>query len=136
MLTTTIGSYPKPAEVPVRDWFRRDDGTDRAEPTAGYAEILRQYGARLATITIEDAHCPNDLSLLEGFTRTKVILGVMAIGRSRVEEAEEVREHLRAALEHIEAERLIAAPDCGLGLLGRDLARQKLEVLTAAAHSL
>jgi 5-methyltetrahydropteroyltriglutamate--homocysteine methyltransferase len=47
-----------------------------------------------------------------------------------------VRERLRAALEHIEAARLIAAPDCGLGLLGRDLARQKLKVLTAAAHSL
>jgi methionine synthase II (cobalamin-independent) len=30
----------------------------------------------------------------------------------------------------------MAAPDCGLGLLGRDLARAKLAVLAEAAHSL
>ncbi len=86
-------------------------------------------------VSIEDAHRPNDLSLLEHFSRTKVILGVIAIARSRVEEVEEVRDRLRAALEHIDAHRLLAAPDCGLGLLGRDLARQKLKVLTEAAHS-
>jgi 5-methyltetrahydropteroyltriglutamate--homocysteine methyltransferase len=65
-----------------------------------------------------------------------VILGVIAIARSRVEEVEEVRDRLRAALEHIDDDRLLAAPDCGLGLLGRDLARAKLQVLTEAAHSL
>ncbi len=87
-------------------------------------------------VSIEDAHRPNDLALLERFARTKVILGVIAIARSRVEAVEEVRARLRAALEHIDAHRLIAAPDCGLGLLGRDLARAKLKVLTEAAHSL
>ena len=50
MLTTTIGAYPKPADVPIRDWFQRDDGTDTSEPTAGYAETLRQYGGRLEAI--------------------------------------------------------------------------------------
>ena len=34
---------------------------------------------------------------------------------------------LVAALAHIDAERLIAAPDCGLGLLGRELAIAKLQ---------
>ena len=87
-------------------------------------------------ISIEDAHRPNDLALLERFTRRKVILGVIAIARSRVEEVEEVRERLRAALERIDGERLLAAPDCGLGLLGRDLAKDKLKVLAEAAHSL
>jgi 5-methyltetrahydropteroyltriglutamate--homocysteine methyltransferase len=50
MLTTTIGAYPKPPDVPIRDWFRREGGTDSAEPTAGYAETVRQYGARLEAI--------------------------------------------------------------------------------------
>ena len=36
----------------------------------------------------------------------------------------------------IDRERLIAAPDCGLGLLGRDLARVKLKNLSQAAHSI
>ena len=87
-------------------------------------------------VSIEDAHRPNDLALLERFARKKVILGVIAIARSRIEEVEEVRDRLRAAQGHIDAQRLLAAPDCGLGLLGRDLAREKLKVLAEAAHSL
>ena len=87
-------------------------------------------------VSIEDAHRPNDLALLERFARKKVLLGVIAIARSRIEDAEEVRERLRAALGHIDAHRLLAAPDCGLGLLGRDLAKAKLRVLAEAAHSL
>jgi 5-methyltetrahydropteroyltriglutamate--homocysteine methyltransferase len=90
----------------------------------------------IETVSIEDAHRPNDLALLERFARKKVLLGVIAIGRSRIEEVEEVRDRLRAALGHIDAHRLLAAPDCGLGLLGRDLARAKLKVLAEAAHGL
>ncbi len=88
------------------------------------------------TVSIEDAHRHNDLSLLDLFRNTRVIFGVIAIARSRVETVEEVRERLQAALEHLPAERLVAAPDCGLGHLGRELAMQKLKVLSAAAKSL
>ena len=42
---------------------------------------------------------------------------------------------LTDALGHIEADRLIAAPDCGLGMLGRDIARAKLANLCTAAKS-
>ena len=87
-------------------------------------------------ISIEDAHRRNDLSMLEAFKTTSVILGVVAIAKSRVEPVEEIRAHLVAALAHIEADRLIAAPDCGLGLLGRNLARKKLRNLCEAAHSI
>ncbi len=50
MLTTAIGAYPKPDEVPIKDWFQKDGGTDTAEPTAGYAETVRRYGSRLEAI--------------------------------------------------------------------------------------
>ena len=56
-----------------------------------------------------------------------MIFGVLAIAKSRVEEADETWERLVAALAHIVVERLIAAPDCGLGLLGRELAIAKLQ---------
>jgi 5-methyltetrahydropteroyltriglutamate--homocysteine methyltransferase len=98
------------------------------------AEGLDEVG--IDAVSIEDAHRPNDLALLERFARKKVILGVIAVARSRVEEVEQVRDRLRAALEHIDGDRLLAAPDCGLGLLGRDLARAKLHVLSEAVHSL
>ncbi len=84
-------------------------------------------------ISIEDAHRHNDLGLLEHFERSTVIFGAVAIAQSRVEEVDEIVDRLRAALDHIDRERLVAAPDCGLGLLGKSLAVAKLERLSAAA---
>jgi 5-methyltetrahydropteroyltriglutamate--homocysteine methyltransferase len=106
-------------------------------PNAAYFDLAGVLDeVALDAVSIEDAHRRNDLALLERFARKRVILGVIDIARSRIEEVEEVRDRLRAALHHIDAQRLLAAPDCGLGLLGRDLARDKLRVLTEAAHSL
>ena len=120
----------------------------------GYPELLDQddypkapqesYGrlaealdrSSVGMISIEDAHRRNDPALLEKFSRSTVVLGVIAIAKSRVETLEEVRDHLASALAHIDRDRLVAAPDCGLGFLGRDLTRQKLAVLTAAAASI
>ena len=58
------------------------------------------------------------------------------MARSRVESAEEIRNRLQEALKHIPADRLIVAPDCGLGFLPRDILRQKLANMTEAAKSL
>jgi 5-methyltetrahydropteroyltriglutamate--homocysteine methyltransferase len=118
---------------------------DKLDPDEDYPKAPREAYLDLATVlqdvgvdavSIEDAHRQNDLSLLERFTRTKVVFGVIAIAKSEIEEVEVVRERLRQALGHIDTHRLIAAPDCGLGLLGRELAKRKLRVLTEAAHSL
>ena len=92
--------------------------------------------APIDRFSLEDAHRPNDLAaLLPRFTDTTVILGCVAIARSRVETVAEVRGRLLEALRHIDRDRLIAAPDCGLGYLGRDLAMAKLRVLVEAAAS-
>jgi 5-methyltetrahydropteroyltriglutamate--homocysteine methyltransferase len=117
------------------------DGLDKEDyPKADPGSYARMAEAVDATVidavSIEDAHRHNDLALLERFARTKVILGVVAIAKSRVEPVEEIRARLQAALDHIEPERLIAAPDCGLGILGRELSIQKLTNLCAAAHGL
>jgi len=64
-----------------------------------------------------------------------VVFGAVAIAKSRIEPVEEIRERLLQALQHIDAERLIAAPDCGLGLLDREQARAKLRNLCEAAQS-
>lgn len=106
----------------------------KADP-GSYARLADAIeDATIDAISIEDAHRPNDLSLLERFRATTVILGVVAIARSRVESVGEIAARLGTALDHIDAHRLIAAPDCGLGLLGRDLASSKLENLCRAAH--
>lgn len=84
-------------------------------------------------VSIEDAHCLNDLNLLERFTDTTVLLGVIAIASSRVETVEAIAARLEAALEHIDRERLVAAPDCGLTMLDRELAMTKLTNMCTAA---
>ena len=87
-------------------------------------------------VSLEDAHRHNDLTLLDHFANTKIIFGAVTIAKSYVETVDEIRARLEAALGHIDHDRLIAAPDCGLGILGRDLAMQKLKNLSAAARSL
>lgn len=88
----------------------------------------------LDAVSIEDAHRHNDLSLLEKFTRTDVILGCVDIANTRVEDAGEITARLRTAREHIDPARLIAAPDCGLAMLDRNTAMRKMTNLAAAAH--
>ncbi len=117
------------------DKIDRDD-YPKADPDS-YLQIADaiEYSC-IDAVSFEDAHRHNDLKLLERLPTTKVIFGVVAIAKSRVEGVDEIRDRLEAALEHIDVDRLIAAPDCGLGLLGRELAMAKLKNLATAAHSL
>lgn len=84
-------------------------------------------------VSIEDAHCRNDLRLLEEFKSSTVILGSVAIASSRVETVEEIEDRLSQALKHIDHDRLMVAPDCGLAMLGRELAMEKLTAMCRAA---
>ena len=113
------------------------DQTDyvKADPTA-YRRLARAVEiSGVDAVSIEDAHRQNDLSLLDTFIRTTVILGVVEIASSRVETVDEIAARLRAALDHIDADRLMAAPDCGLIMLGPDLVRAKLGRLVQAARA-
>ena len=86
-------------------------------------------------VSIEDAHRHNDLTLLDHVGNTRVIFGVVAIAMSRIESVEEISSRLKSVLEHVDPDRVIAAPDCGLGLLGRDLAVAKLTNMCQAAKA-
>ena len=116
------------------DRLDRDD-YPKADPGSYFQLADTIDDSSIDAVSIEDAHRPNDLSLLERFRCTIVILGVVTIARSRVESVAEVAERLRGALHHIDEHRLIAAPDCGLGLLDRTLARRKLANMCQAART-
>ena len=111
------------------------DQTDykKADPGAylQLAEALNR--AKFDQVSIEDAHRHNDLTLLSAFDRKTVILGVIAIAKSRVETADEISRRIEAALGYIDRDHLWLAPDCGLGFLTRDLAMRKLRAMTEAA---
>jgi 5-methyltetrahydropteroyltriglutamate--homocysteine methyltransferase len=108
----------------------------KADPASYFALSSALDAADVNAVSIEDAHRPNDLKLLEMFSRTTIILGLIDIAKSNVESVETLRARMGAALEHINPDRLIAAPDCGLALLPRHLAMAKLRNLAAAAQSL
>lgn len=115
-----------PAELDTEDY-------PKADPRAYLAIAEGLETADVDVLSIEDAHRHNDLALLERFATTRIALGVIGIARTRVETVDEIAGRLRAALAHIDAERLIAAPDCGLTMLDRDTAWAKLANLAAAA---
>jgi len=115
------------------DRLDRDD-YPKAEPDAYFQLADALEDSSVQWLSIEDAHRHNDLKLLERFRTTTVILGAVAIAKSRIEPVEEIHARLRDALNHIDKHRLVAAPDCGLGLLGRTRARDKLRNLSAAAQ--
>ncbi len=110
-----------------------DEHYAKADPQSYFRLAEAVDRTSIHQVSIEDAHRHNDLRLLELFSDSAVILGVVAVAQSRVAGAEEIAARLTAALDHIDRDRLIAAPDCGLVMLGRDLAMAKLKNLSAAA---
>ena len=88
----------------------------------------------ISAVSLEDTHRHNDLSLFDQFKHTTVVLGVVQVANSRVESVAEIRARVKQVLEHIPKERLILAPDCGLGFLPRDILRQKVSNLVLVAQ--
>ena len=113
-----------------------DEDYLKADPDC-YFQLARAVdNSSVDQVSIEDAHCLSDLNLLTEFTRSTVILGSVTIASSQVESVEYIRARLHKALNHIDADRLMAAPDCGLMMLGRELAMAKLGNMCEAAGSL
>ena len=46
------------------------------------------------TVSLEDAHRHNDLSLIDKFKNTTIILGVVTIANSKVETVDEIKERV------------------------------------------
>ena len=62
-----------------------------------------------------------------------MLYGVLNLGSMDIETPEQVADRLRAALEFIDADRLVAAPDCGMKYLPRSVAFGKLKALAEGA---
>ncbi len=106
-------------------------------PKEAYFELAKRIDqASIDWVSLEDAHRHNDLALLEAFEATGIILGVVQIAATRIEPVEEITVRLAQALRHIDAERLMAGPDCGLAMLDRETVQAKLRNLCKAVHAL
>ncbi len=112
------------------------DDFAKADQLAYFRLAAAIDASSIQAVSIEDAHRYNDLTLLEKFSTTKVIFGSIGIARTRVETVAEIAARLRQALAHIDAERLIVGPDCGLGMLPRDIVLAKLENMVTAVRQI
>ncbi|NKF31081.1 methionine synthase, partial [Pseudomonas sp. BGM005] len=63
----------------------------------------------------------------------KVMLGAVDVANHAIETPEEVAETLRNALRFVDADKLVPSTNCGLAPLPRDVARGKLQALSAGA---
>jgi 5-methyltetrahydropteroyltriglutamate--homocysteine methyltransferase len=111
----------------------------------GYAQIVQDKGrsryaflepladSTVDQISIEAAQPKLDLGVLKAISRQTVILGVLDLGAPAIESPEAIAARIRNGLEHVPAERLIAAPDCGMKYLDRNTAFGKLQALARGA---
>ena len=83
---------------------------------------------------MESAQQKVDLSVLESLRGKTLIVGVIDLGDdSPVEDVDTVVARIRAALKHVDPDKLVLAPDCGMKYLPREKAFAKLSVLAQAA---
>ena len=102
-------------------------------PLNSYKKISKALdNSIIDSVSIEDAHRYNNLEFLSDYTNTKIILGLIKIASSKEESIKEISYRIDEALKFIPKEKLIAAPDCGLGHLPRKLVKKKLKTMVKA----
>ncbi len=100
---------------------------------SGYTFLTQLADSIVGQISIEAAQPKIDYGVLKAFSGKKIVLGVISLDDKRVETAEEVAARIRRALDHLPAEQLVLAPDCGMKYLPREAAFGKLQALVAGA---
>jgi 5-methyltetrahydropteroyltriglutamate--homocysteine methyltransferase len=99
---------------------------------AGYPFLDELADCAADQVSIESAQQRLDPAIVRRLGRKTVVLGVLDLAdESPVESAAEVAGRIRAALAHVEPERLVLAPDCGMKYLPRAVALGKLRALVA-----
>lgn len=99
----------------------------------GYAFLPEFDGCSATAISVEAAQPGLDPAILDRLPSKQIVFGALDLGTQEVETAEIVASRLRGALKHIPADRLIAAPDCGMKYLPRAVAYGKLKALSDGA---
>ena len=85
------------------------------------------------TVSIECAQPNIDLGVLQDLAPKKIMLGVLDLSDPTIETAETIAARIRNGLQHLPAERLVPAPDCGMKYLPRNVAFGKLKAMNDGA---
>ncbi|MGQ0662943.1 MAG: methionine synthase [Pseudomonadota bacterium] len=87
--------------------------------------------SRIDQVSLECANSRVPMSLLGLLAGKEVLVGAIDVATHRVESPEDVARTLRGALEFVPPERLYPCTNCGMALLGREVAYAKLKALVA-----
>jgi 5-methyltetrahydropteroyltriglutamate--homocysteine methyltransferase len=106
------------------------------ERPEGYSFLPELAGTRCRQISIETAQSHLDCSVLEALADKTILLGVLDLSSNDVESVATIKDRVRRALDHVDADRVILAPDCGMKYLTRAAAFGKLANMSRAAAEL
>jgi 5-methyltetrahydropteroyltriglutamate--homocysteine methyltransferase len=103
---------------------------------SGYSFLPELSDCSCDQVSIETAQSNLDTSVLKHLPDKTIMLGVLDLSQHDVESPDVIVERARRGLEHVDAERLVLAPDCGMKYLPRASAEGKLRSMVAAAQLL
>jgi 5-methyltetrahydropteroyltriglutamate--homocysteine methyltransferase len=101
---------------------------------SGYSFLPQLADCVADQISIEAAQPKLDLGMLKDLSAKTIMLGVIDLGDPSVETPDVVAGRIRTALKHVDARRLVLAPDCGMKYLSRDAAFGKLQSMVKGAE--
>jgi len=100
---------------------------------SGYSFLPELEGSKAQQVSIEAAQPKLDLKVLRELPSKTIILGVIDLADKTIETPEIVADRLRRALAHVTADRIVAAPDCGMKYLPRAVAFGKMKAMVEGA---
>jgi 5-methyltetrahydropteroyltriglutamate--homocysteine methyltransferase len=106
------------------------------ERPEGYSFLPELAHASCSQVSIETGQSGLDCSVLESLSGKDILLGVLDLSSNDVESVETIKARVRRGLEHVPAEHILLAPDCGMKYLSREAAFGKLSAMVQAAREL
>ncbi|OUJ11851.1 methionine synthase [Acetobacter sp. DsW_063] len=100
-----------------------------------YEEIfpkLQKSSIDLISLECQNSRVPMDL--IELIRGKKVMVGTIDVAKNAIETPEKVADILRKALKFVDAKKLYPCTNCGMAPLPREIARGKLDALSAGAE--
>tara|TARA_R110000868_G_scaffold39376_1_gene137056 strand:- start:14494 stop:15522 length:1029 start_codon:yes stop_codon:yes gene_type:complete len=104
------------------------------ERPEGYSFLPELEDCAAKQISIETAQSGINLDVLNALPSKKIILGVLDLSTDEIETAEIVAGRIRRALNHVAADRILVAPDCGMKYMRREVAFGKLKAMCDGAE--
>ncbi|WP_292291517.1 uroporphyrinogen decarboxylase family protein [Marivita sp.] len=99
----------------------------------GYSFLPQMKACTCDQISIETAQAKLDTSVLEELRGKTIMVGVLDLSDMTIETPEIIADRIRRALPHVDADKVVVAPDCGLKYLPRDVAFGKMKAMADGA---